>query len=331
MSIPRAVKAQAEEATKIFEELQRQRQQTDTPPPEKPAAEASEPAEPTAATAPENTAAAPAEPTTTAAEQPETQTKEPQPDPWEQRYKVLKGKYDAEVPAMHRRITDLETLISTLQSKESEKPDTVPNLPVDKLVKPEEINDYGSDFMDVVGRRAQEAVAPTLKQLLEELSKIKSTVGSTKQEVQLAARDKVFNQLDRDIENWRTINASSEFLAWLNEDDVFAGVPRIKALREAFDANNASRVVGIFRKYLQENTAVTPASAITPKVNMETLAAPSRSRTAPAGAPTNAKVWNQREITAFYEDVRRKRVSPEDRRRIEADIMRAAAENRIVA
>lgn len=340
-AIPRQVKKQAEEATRIFEELQKQRN-GDAPPESAPEAApaADEPrGEAQPASTPEAAPAAPEQPSQpAAAEQPAAPPPQPQqPDSWEQKYRVLTGKYNAEVPALHRRIGDLETIIAAMQNKpaETQQPDPVP-VAIDKLVKPEEITDYGVDFMDVVGRRAQEAVAPTLKQLVEKLSKLEATVGTTSQKVEKTEREKVYDQLDGTIENWRAINSSPEFIAWLNDVDVFTGTPRMQALREAFDRNEAHRVVGIFRKYLQENTVTMPTSQPTaatperaPAVQRETLAAPSRSRTVGTDAPRNAKIWTEREIAAFYEKVRRRQVSADERARVEADIMRAAAENRI--
>ncbi len=64
----------------------------------------------------------------------------------------------------------------------------------------------------------------------------------------------VWAALDAAIPDWRQINTSAEFLAWLHHDDGFAsrGVTKYDLLHSAFNNNETALVVAIFKAYAED-------------------------------------------------------------------------------
>src|SRR6185312_2944004 len=98
---------------------------------------------------------------------------------YEHRYKVLQGKYDAEVPRMLNTLTETRQMLdqamrvnqqlqAQLQSRPA-APNAQPTRAEDTFrhVTKEERESFGEDLIDVVGRRAHEVVDPELQGLKE--------------------------------------------------------------------------------------------------------------------------------------------------------------------
>lgn len=337
--LPKPVQRQIEDAEKILSEI-------NAPPaaaePAQPAATPDQPTAPAAAAptepaAPVTTLDQPAAPAAVAAP-----VAAPEED-FKQRYMALRGKYDKELPEeraknaeLTQRLQQMETLLSQMADKQREPESRVTKIEGNKLPKPasfseKEMAEFGEEFMDVAGRRAAEIFedrfAP-LKKRLDEMD------GKREQDAQLdqqRARVNLELALEEQVPNWKAQNTDPAFLAWLREPDVFSGWVRQELLTKASLAGDAARVVRFFKAF-QEDAARQPAPvARQPAVDAGTLVAPGTPRGAPAAAPggTTPEMWTQAEIAQFYSDVRRGKVTAEDRKRIEAAIIKAASEGRV--
>jgi hypothetical protein len=184
---------------------------------------------------------------------------------------------------------------------------------------------------------------PTLDQISQRLQKLEQGVGGMQHKAELSDRQKVYAALNENVDNWREINVSEEFKAWLTEADPYVGEQRGALLNEAFTKNDATRVVNFFKGYLKEQTAVqpgdqTPKQRATPEkaaqVDLETLVSPGgASEAAPASAQEGnaGKFFTQAEIAAFYADVQkgRYRGKEQEKDRLEREIVAAANEGRV--
>jgi hypothetical protein len=322
MAKPRAVIRNAAEADRLIRELNAKPGETVDPgTPPAPVDEA--PPAPVVAND-----AAPADPAPpVVAEQP---TAEPVADDFRQKYNVLRGKYDKEIPELKAQISELvdtNRRLEKMVEQAAEKMTAPAAKPSDKhYIKPEEREEYGEEFFDVVGRRTREVYEDKIAQLEAKLDRL------TGQKTRLSAEEakqQVFSALDENVPNWKDINGDQNFLAWLADRDVFSGRMKRELLSEAFENNDAARVVGFFKAFQEDSPAPAPA-ARTPSVDAGTLVAPGAPRAgAPVDAPGGGRIWTEQEIGQFYADCRRGKVSPEDRKRIEADIFKAAAEGRV--
>lgn len=268
-----------------------------------------------------------------------------EPVDWEHKYRVLEGKYRAEVPKLISQRDEAVTLLGQTQSlaanlqtqmasqQTQPRQQQQPQRREDSftLVTPQERSEFGDDLIDVVGRRAREVVGPEVQTLQRELSVIKQQVGTTLQEVAAQKRQLVYDALNARLPNWNAINMSAEFLAWLETADVFSGTSRRQALTDAFNSNDAPRVVAIFEAFAREDADSRSASVRTPRVPVETLVAPGQGRGEAPVAPgsTRGRIWSENEIRDFYDRVRRKRVPEDEYKRVSEEIAVAVQEGRV--
>src|SRR4029077_7175204 len=96
-------------------------------------------------------------------EQPVTPEVTPPPKPeetWERQYHAILNRYkraENDIQSMSSQISNLQSLIATMQSKTTETP---AELRPQSLLTPEEVNEYGSEFPGVVPRRAKGELKP---------------------------------------------------------------------------------------------------------------------------------------------------------------------------
>lgn len=269
---------------------------------------------------------------------------------FEHKYKTLQGMYNSEKRAnaeLTGRVEALEGMLAQLQSlkgsEEPEPPKGDMGAAVESLLTPEEIADYGPDMIDVVKRAATEAVAGQLAELRRENETLKEVVGSVGQQQEVDVRNKLYSALTSAVPNWKQVNQSSDFLMWLSEEDVYAGVPRKMLLTTAFEQNDADRVIQFFKGFLKENAALQPAANTAetevaetkrqPQVPLETLASPGLGASGGAdNIQETGRMWKESEIAKFYEDARKGvyKGRSDEYKATESEIQAALTEGRIL-
>jgi len=182
----------------------------------------------------------------------------------------------------------------------------------------------------LVERRAKQIVEVEIAKLTPQLQKMSGEVAETRR---MTVQERMHVQLDSQVKDWRDINTSSEFLAWLELNDSFTGVPRSTLLRGAYDSGHSDRVIAIFKGYLSDTAPALPVPALQTRkpgrANLADLAAPGATRTAgrgPTEMPPPVPV-TRADIQAFYSDVAKGvyKSHPEDLAKMEAKINTAVA------
>src|SRR5262249_61222664 len=87
--------------------------------------------------------------------------------------------------------------------------------------------------------------APALNRLEQENEELRDRVA---REVQR----NLHSQVEREVPNWREINADPRWLAWLSTPDPYSGVTRQRLLNDATAKGDAGRVVRIFKGFIAE-------------------------------------------------------------------------------
>jgi hypothetical protein len=343
--IPEAVRRAAARADELLQ-AQQEAQQARDPAPEAPTEEG--PGE--ESTTPP---APPVQPSRPDPAEPSQSSPAGAPD-FEQRYKTLQGKYDAEVPRLQRELAQMRHALGQmqgmLQQQQSAPPPAPPQQQVSSGETPAEIvEEYGEDFARVMRRLARLEVSPEVQHEINTLRQQMDQLRGGQQQTQgEMARNQLEAGLSSDPEigaHWRQLNNDQNFIAWLGDIDPFAGVPRIEMLHDAARRTDVGRTAQFFRAYLREHTDQNQAyagTAQTPAMSngqgagrpsLESLAAPGRAR-APVrqGGATEKRIWSPADIEGFYRDVQRGRYKGReaDQLRIEADIVSAGLENRYV-
>lgn len=291
------------------------------------------------------------------AQQPEAKP-EAQPDTWEHKYNTLQGMFntlksqadgkDADINRLQAELSGLQSVLATMQSapaaEAAPKAEAEQEQPGTSGLSPQEVEEYGADLIDIMKKAAKEAVAGELEQLRTENNTLKQKLGGVSNDMAQSARQELINKLNAEVPNWQAMNTDQTFLDWLKQVDTYAGARRQMLLTQAYEANDAPRVIAFFKGFLTENAAVSPGSASAqqaatpptrqPKVDMGSLIAPGTPT--PSGSASvneGKKLWSNREISQFYQDVNRGkyRGRDADKQKIEVDIVAAAAEGRITA
>jgi hypothetical protein len=260
----------------------------------------------------------PAEPIETPAPQPTIDSPPPSPpeESWEHRFKVLQGKYNAEVPRFAHENKDLKNRLQALEEQLEEMKNAKPP---ELLVKPEEIEQYGEGLIDVARRVAREELAS--KDAL--IAKLKSEIDSVKSVQSHVVQDSFFRSLTEMVPDWEALNADANFLSWLDEVDDLTGETRQALLGRAEQARDPVRAAKFFNTYkkMSQTWAAKSAASLEQQIVPPTNQAPS--------TPQAKKIWTRAEITNFYDRLRRGTISDADANAIEADIASASVEGRI--
>jgi hypothetical protein len=186
--------------------------------------------------------------------------------------------------------------------------------PVTPLLTKEDTETYGEDFLNVAQRAALQAVAP-------KLAALEADNLALKQQLRRQNVDHITTSLDREVPNWRQINSSPRWLAWLRLPDFYSGRVRQELLNQAHQAADAARVSRFFKGFLSEEEATgstgflptqgqppLPAAPRQPAVQLEMLAAPGHAKPAQGTqpSPANEPIWiTHGQISKFYENVRK--------------------------
>lgn len=320
MALPKQVQAQLDEV----EELEKSISARNNPPEEGSEETEVEEAEPEAEAVgePEEVEPADTSPTDVA-------------DDFEQKYRTLRGKYDAEVPRLHQQVRDLTAKVEALAAKPVVKQPDAPTKAKEKvsLVTEADRAEFGEELLDVQRRVAQEVAqgyegqlesqAQVIEQLRAQISNTGTQVGEMNFQQRLAQLVPDFAVVDQD-ERW---------VSWLNEYDPILRGPRRSQAAAAFEAGDAEAVahyVDLFRKTITE--VETPAKAKR-QTELEKQVTPGRSAAATRAQPNgqNAKVYSNREVDAAWKKIRTLNTQGklDDAAKLEAEITAAYLEGRV--
>jgi hypothetical protein len=297
----------------------------------------------------------------------------PQDPGWEHRFNSMKGRYDAaEARARQQgqQISELQRLLAMAAGPPAAPPAPSQFSPPQggpsgdtrfgggqtytppKLISDTERQEYGTEVLDIMGRRTMEIVGPEIarltnavQQLMQENAQLKQTVGGVRTVVTQDATGRFYDTLDRELPDWEVTNHDKEFVGWLENVDPFSGRVRKDLLAEAHRNNEASRVLNIIKGYRQERAAVNPAGNLqpamgngngadrspSPQFELQSLAAPGRAKSGQPVTPPDQPFYTRNDITRFYADVTRGVYTGRDadKAALEAQLFQAAREGRI--
>lgn len=252
------------------------------------------------------------------------------------KYNTLRGKYDSEMRTMRSIMETQQQTMDKLIETRSAAPvaPVAPELSNEDFLRSlgvtdKEMTDYG-ELLPIVVKMARNMIKPTADKLAAELEQTKRAAGTTSAALVQDRRTALFAYLDSTVPTWRTINEQQDFLDWLDEGDIFSGTSRRVSLTQAFNNLESARVAGIFKAFIQEDSAKRSTSG--PTVDPNTLIAPGVPRGGAAEAPGGAngkRIWSEKEIADFYTRVRTKKITKDEYDRTSKEIATAVAEGRV--
>lgn len=265
---------------------------------------------------------------------------EEEPVDFEQKYNVLQGKYDSEVPRLQGDLTratetiaNQNTIISSVQQKPAEGDE--PGAPAKKedaptpeaKVKPEDFEGYGEEMIDLVNLVKDQA--KTIKEQNEKLKVIGDRQEQIGEHQYESDSDGFYAKLTQLVPDWQTINKSKEFLGWLAIKDPFIGIARQALLDDAHSTLDLDRVVHFFNAFKGDGgkkpEVETPVTEQPAKSELEAQIVPDTSApvTTP-GAPQVPKV-TRAQLAKASKDYQTGRITEEEFNKVANQVQTAIA------
>lgn len=258
----------------------------------------------------------------------------------EQQFRSMQGRWEREQQnnqALLRRLNEMQELVATMnvgpQGNGQNQPqyqvgqgDVRFNQPQQRLVTDKERQEYGEDLVDVMGRRAREAVDPELAGLRNEISRLNQQMNGMNITRQNEKRGNVYDELKKEVPDWDQINENPEFLRWLDGFAPYTGATKKSLLKSAMDRNQSDLVIDFFKDFKAELAASGPAqdrgppsgngaesswsgnasysgsnTATTPAVDLMQYAAPGRARPGQTQTPPEKPMISRAEIKQLYD------------------------------
>ena len=314
MALPRQVEAQLRE----LEALEKQLNGAQNPEPT--------PAEPPQDPQPAPAEPKPVEPTPTPTEPAVTDEK------WEQKYKTLKGMYDAEVPRLHADLRDLKAQVDNLRKAAETKPaEQAKPVTAEKLVTDADVEAFGSDLIEVQRKVAREVAAEfrgELDAMRAENDKLREQLTSTGTQVSEASFEQ---RLYRMVPDFEAVNADPKWIAWLNEVDPLLRAPRASVAQQAFNRGDAEGVAHYVSLFKQSNKPVEPAADKTTELELQIQ--PNRGATSTPPTSQKGKVYTNADIEKMFRKATDLGVKgrTDEAKKLEAEIDAAYMEGRVTA
>jgi len=272
---------------------------------------------------------------------PETPPKLPHEEAtWKGRHDAMKGRFEQQIRGLTEQIAAQQRHIEQLAMQPRPQPSE--NYVKKRLLTDEEVEDFGPEFLDVVGRRAEEIFLPKAQAYEAKIAELEQRVAGVGGFVARSARQEMMDMLDTRVPGWREVNLSDGFKSWLALPDPFTGAIRHEQLKAAWNRNATSQAEAFFKGFLAEEAAMNPARGSpaparlarngVPRPSLEDFAAPGRAKSAATGdVPAEKPVYTRPQITKFYTDIAagRWKGRDEERKRIDADIQLAGIEGRV--
>ena len=257
-------------------------------------------------------------------------------DEFEQKYKTLRGKYDAEVPRLHQQVRDLNGKLEELAKSLEAKPEP-PTKSKEKVsyVTDADRAEFGEELIDVQRRVAQEVSQEytermeqqdeVIKKLQEQLAKTGNDVGEMSFTQRLHSVVPDFAEIDND-ERW---------VAWLNEHDPMLRGPRRDQAAAAFQAGDAEAVLHYVNLFKESISEPETAPRQQRQTELEKQVAPNRSANSvrTQSANQNSKIYSPREVDNAWTKVRTLNTKGKyaDAEKLEAELTAAYMEGRVRA
>jgi len=257
---------------------------------------------------------------------------------WQHRFNSMKGRFESSQNSVRTMSDQLGTMATQIAALQAGQVAPVPHeLTPASLLTAEETNEYGAEFLTVVGKKALEQLSPEVAAIKKEMAKLQAKLEGTAAEQAGNARRNMEVSLDASCPTWREINFSQDFHDWLKLQDPFTGAIRHQLLTAAYGQNQTPQVLAFFNGFLAQEAALAPAPTVDPapaadgKIPLSDLAAPGRAKTSAANAPVEKPTFTTAQIAQFYADSARGKYRGREAEynRTEAQIFEAQREGRV--
>lgn len=292
----------------------------------------------------------PTPPTPSGEVQPQPPPSQPTPaddGKWEQRYRTLKGMFDAEMKRSGDAVKALQDQVAALTSQVQQASPKPGEQPQPAGVTDKDVEAFGGDMVDLMRRVAAEATVEAERRFQAaltakdaEISQLKEQVGGVAERTAAVTKDNFFEKLSAAVVDWQAVNAEQGFLDWLADVDPLTGMERQVYLDDAVNKLDLKRTAALFNAY--KATKQPPPSPPppppqlqppSPQQELQRQVQPSTTQALPPVPPSDqpGRVWTNAQVEQFYADQTKGlyRGREDVARQISDEIDRASSEGRI--
>ena len=255
---------------------------------------------------------------------------------FEQKYRVLQGKYNAEIPRLQNQVSQLYQEVSRLQHEKeqlSQQPGPEQNIPDQKEISgidPESLSEYGDEFGNLA--KSFNALLEQNKRLQEELGSIKDSTQHIQKDQHSTKEARFWDALSQTVPQWQDVNQNQDFLNWLTQEDPVSGTVRQRILEHHQGNFNAQGVANVFKAWMNEsghkaNKQSTETAETKPQPrNVQ----PQTTRAEGPDAASQGQ-WTRAQIKEHYDSYNKGKWSgrEDEWKKIERQMMQAVQEGRV--
>lgn len=257
----------------------------------------------------------------------EPESEEESSEDWEHKYRVLQGKYNAEVPRLHDEVKELRNqngffagkleLLEKLVAEKTVQPSQEVNQPEEETL-PTEVQQLKEDFPDIYA-----GVTKLVESLVKRTQNIENKLGQSEEQMAQTKTQMFLSRLTEKVPDWEEINVSPEYLQWLQAKERYTGKTRHELLLDAYNRQDVETVAGFFLDYKAETAPPPPAQT---RQNILPPAGRSGSSSRASAKP----FFKQSEIEEFYRQKALGKVPGADSVGKEKEIIAAMQEGRVL-
>lgn len=258
---------------------------------------------------------------------------------WQAKYKVLQGKYNAEVPQLR---DEIKTLKQQLESQAApvdvsqyqrqiddlqRKLDAKESQPVtsDQEVDEYIANEYGPEFAAAIKNMIKQQAAPKsnddVTQLRQKVDNIERTNQQSQQEMKISTLKQTLKAQNIDFEQTDT---DPMFHDWLAKEEGQTGQSRSVFMNNHFATGNIAKTAAFYAAFKAQERSSFQKNPLSNHVDV------SSNHSAPdTGA--ESEIWTGDDINRLYDDKRNNRISEADFKKHEQSLNRAMQEGRVTA
>lgn len=264
---------------------------------------------------------------------------------WEHKYRVLQGKYNADIKKLNDDLRDAQqgtqapSLQNRLQSLETENTQLKQQLEQQQQVSAQPsgeiqlnqklVDEYGEDFARAVAEQASAGNSGTsaeIQRLSNLVNSLQSKLTQTEQATNETAGNMRMRELNAELSkhniDFEQVNTDPMFHEWLSAYDDASGEQRNTLMNNAFNRGDINRTVYFFKAFKAQEGSRFANNPLANQVDVTSRA--------PSDAAGDDNVWTKEQINALYEAKRNNQISDKEFAEWERKLFAASAEGKVL-
>lgn len=250
---------------------------------------------------------------------------------WKQRCNTVQGKLEAEMPRLYQQLREKDQKLQETLERLAER-EAAPAKSEEALVTEKDMDTFGGDLIDLMGRKATEIVrreiAAALAEFRKEFGVVREQVGQVTERVVESEMDRFWAGVMNLVPDWPVIDADPRWISWLDTAPPFAEETYRALAGKAIARGKPDKIAKLVETWKKETGAPPVEPPRTSKQHeLSSQVAPSTTRV--TSTPVAERLWTKSDYEAAYDVRNVQRFGPEKAAQMAADADRAVAEGRV--